>query len=117
MTSIIVRNTIVGGSLRGGSCDWYVTSDGGNLDTGGTQSTLSSGGAMLPPETACFLSVSAQTSDPVGDARRQIKGGGLRINDSTVTDEKMLLTPDLLTPEGVIKLSLGRKRHVLLKPV
>jgi tyrosyl-tRNA synthetase len=29
----------------------------------------------------------------------------------------MTLTPSMLTPEGVIKLSLGRKRHVLLKPV
>jgi tyrosyl-tRNA synthetase len=28
-----------------------------------------------------------------------------------------VLTPAHLTPEGVIKLSLGRKRHVLLKPV
>jgi tyrosyl-tRNA synthetase len=52
-----------------------------------------------------------------GEARRQIKGGGLKINDVTVTDEKMLLTPRDLTPEGVIKLSLGKKRHVLLKPV
>jgi tyrosyl-tRNA synthetase len=52
-----------------------------------------------------------------GEARRQIKGGGLKINDVTVTDEKMLLTPRDLTPEGLIKLSLGKKRHVLLKPV
>ncbi len=51
-----------------------------------------------------------------GEARRQIKGGGLRVNDVAVTDEKMMLTPQNLTPEGVIKLSLGRKRHVLLKP-
>jgi tyrosyl-tRNA synthetase len=29
----------------------------------------------------------------------------------------MMLTPALMTPEGVIKLSLGRKRHVLLKPM
>ena len=52
-----------------------------------------------------------------GEARRQIKGGGLKVNDATVTDEKMVLTPATLTPEGVIKLSLGKKRHVLLKPV
>jgi tyrosyl-tRNA synthetase len=52
-----------------------------------------------------------------GEARRQIKSGGLKVNDVTVTDEKMLLTPRDLTPEGVIKLSLGRKRHVLLRPV
>jgi tyrosyl-tRNA synthetase len=52
-----------------------------------------------------------------GEARRQIKGGGLRVNDVAVTDEKMVLTPKELTADGVIKLSMGRKRHVLLKPV
>src|ERR1700683_2726128 len=51
-----------------------------------------------------------------GAARRQIKGGGLRVNDVAVTDEKMVLKSADLTPEGVIKLSLGKKRHVLLKP-
>ncbi len=51
-----------------------------------------------------------------GDARRQIKGGGLKVNDVTVTDEKMVLTPATLTTDGVIKLSLGKKRHVLIKP-
>jgi tyrosyl-tRNA synthetase len=51
-----------------------------------------------------------------GEARRQIKGGGLRVNDVAVSDEKMALTASNLTAEGVIKLSLGRKRHVLLKP-
>jgi tyrosyl-tRNA synthetase len=29
----------------------------------------------------------------------------------------MMLSARDLTPEGVIKLSLGRKRHVLLRPV
>jgi tyrosyl-tRNA synthetase len=52
-----------------------------------------------------------------GEARRHIKAGGLKVNDLTVSDEKMVLTPRDLTPEGVIKLSLGKKRHVLLKPV
>jgi tyrosyl-tRNA synthetase len=51
-----------------------------------------------------------------GEARRQIKGGGLRVNDAAVTDEKMVLTSSDLTPEGVIKLSMGKKKHVLLKP-
>ena len=51
------------------------------------------------------------------EARRQIKAGGLKVNDASVTDEKLMLSPQDLTPEGVIKLSLGRKRHVLLKPV
>jgi len=52
-----------------------------------------------------------------GEARRQIKGGGLKVNAVTVADEKMVLTHRDLTPQGVIKLSLGKKRHVLLKPV
>jgi tyrosyl-tRNA synthetase len=52
-----------------------------------------------------------------GEARRQIRNGGLRVNDVVVADENMMLTSKNLTPEGVIKLSLGRKRHVLLKPV
>jgi tyrosyl-tRNA synthetase len=51
-----------------------------------------------------------------GEARRQIKGGGLRVNDVAVSDEKMVLTPSNLTAEGVIKLSLGKKRHVLVRP-
>jgi tyrosyl-tRNA synthetase len=51
-----------------------------------------------------------------GEARRQIKGGGLRVNDTAVTDEKMVLKSTDLTPEGVIKLSMGKKRHVLLRP-
>jgi tyrosyl-tRNA synthetase len=52
-----------------------------------------------------------------GDARRQVKAGGLKVNDATVGDEKMMLSAKDLTPDGVIKLSLGKKKHVLLKPV
>ncbi|MCX5577081.1 tyrosine--tRNA ligase [Kaistia terrae] len=52
-----------------------------------------------------------------GEARRQIKGGGLRVNDQAVTDEKVLVGPDALTAEGVVKLSLGRKKHILVRPV
>ncbi|CAO4147402.1 tyrosine--tRNA ligase [Methylorubrum thiocyanatum] len=50
------------------------------------------------------------------EARRQIKGGGLRVNDVQVSDEKAVLRPSDLTAEGVIKLSFGRKKHVLLRP-
>jgi tyrosyl-tRNA synthetase len=51
------------------------------------------------------------------EARRQVKGGGLKVNDVTVTDEKLALSQKDVTPEGVIKLSLGKKRHVLLRPI
>jgi tyrosyl-tRNA synthetase len=52
-----------------------------------------------------------------GEARRQIKGGGLKVNDKAVSDEKQLLTSADLTQDGVIKLSLGKKRHALIRPV
>jgi tyrosyl-tRNA synthetase len=52
-----------------------------------------------------------------GEARRQIRGGGLRVNDAVLTDEKALITREALQASGVVKLSLGRKKHVLLRAV
>ena len=52
-----------------------------------------------------------------GEARRQIRGGGLRINDAALGDEKALITREALKSGGVVKLSLGRKKHVLLRAV
>jgi tyrosyl-tRNA synthetase len=51
------------------------------------------------------------------EARRQVKSGGLRVNDKAVADERGVLRASDLTPEGVIKLSFGKKRHVLLRAV
>ena len=51
-----------------------------------------------------------------GEARRQIRGGGLRVNDEPLADEKATLNRDALR-DGAVKLSLGRKKHVLLRPV
>jgi len=48
-----------------------------------------------------------------GEARRLIKGGGARVNDQAVTDEHRRLTEADLR-DGAIKLSAGKKRHVLL---
>jgi tyrosyl-tRNA synthetase len=50
-----------------------------------------------------------------GEARRHIAGGGLRVNDQGIADDAAKLTPADVR-DGVIKLSVGRKRHVLLKP-
>ena len=50
-----------------------------------------------------------------GEARRQIQGGGLKVNDIVVTDPRAVLTPaDVL--DGAVKLSMGKKKHVLLRP-
>ncbi|HKZ97802.1 MAG TPA: tyrosine--tRNA ligase [Hyphomicrobiaceae bacterium] len=52
-----------------------------------------------------------------GEARRQVQGGGIKVNDKTVTDERARLAEADAAQGGVIKLSLGKKKHVLLKPV
>ena len=49
-----------------------------------------------------------------GEARRQVKGGGLRVNDAVLTDERATLSEKDFEAEGVVKLSLGKKKHVLL---
>jgi tyrosyl-tRNA synthetase len=49
------------------------------------------------------------------EARRQIKSGGLRVNDLPITDERAVLRTGDLTPDGVIKLSFGKKKHALLR--
>ena len=51
------------------------------------------------------------------EGRRQIQGGALRVNDEPVKDEKAKLRSSDVTGDGVIKLSLGKKRHVLVRPV
>jgi tyrosyl-tRNA synthetase len=50
-----------------------------------------------------------------GEARRLIEGRGLRVNDVIVESVMRMLTQNDLI-DGAIKLSHGRKRHVLLKP-
>ncbi len=52
-----------------------------------------------------------------GEARRLIKGGGARVNDEKVEDETALIGPDRLLPEGVVKISAGRKKHALIRPL
>jgi tyrosyl-tRNA synthetase len=52
-----------------------------------------------------------------GEVRRAIANNAISVNGTRVTQEDLILTIDDLSGEGVIKLSMGRKRHVLLKPV
>jgi tyrosyl-tRNA synthetase len=51
-----------------------------------------------------------------GEARRQVKTGGLRVNDVVVSDERAVLGVGDFQSDGAAKLSLGRKKHVLLRP-
>lgn len=52
-----------------------------------------------------------------GEAKRLIRGGGARVNDAAVSDENENVTLEHLNDQGVIKLSAGKKRHTLVKPV
>ena len=61
--------------------------------------------------------VKAGLASSNGEARRAIANNALMINDARVTSEKAAISAADVTANGVIKLSLGRKRHVLLKPV
>jgi tyrosyl-tRNA synthetase len=61
--------------------------------------------------------VTAELAGSNGEARRHVNSGALRVNDKVVEDERQTLTEADLLPEGVIKLSVGKKRHALLKPV
>ena len=52
-----------------------------------------------------------------GEARRHVQSGAVRVNDVVADDDRATIGTASLLPEGVIKLSVGRKKHVLLRPV
>jgi tyrosyl-tRNA synthetase len=60
--------------------------------------------------------VAAGFASSNGEARRAVRGGAIRVNDTQVSDDKMILNLSNLNANGVIKLSMGRKKHVLVKP-
>ena len=51
-----------------------------------------------------------------GEVRRAIGNGAVAVNDARITSDKHVISRTDITPDGVIKLSLGKKQHVLLKP-
>ncbi|MGD1934986.1 MAG: tyrosine--tRNA ligase [Candidatus Phaeomarinobacter sp.] len=58
--------------------------------------------------------VEAKLSASTSEARRLVQGGGVRVNDEQVDDWRQSLD-DADMRDGAIKLSAGKKRHVLLK--
>ncbi|MCC0023542.1 MAG: tyrosine--tRNA ligase [Hyphomicrobiaceae bacterium] len=83
-----------------------------SLPTVEVQNSELSGGLGI---LSAFVNAGLASSN--GEARRHLKAGALRVNDEPVTDERAELNPGSLLKEGVIKLSVGKKRHVLIKPV
>jgi tyrosyl-tRNA synthetase len=62
------------------------------------------------------LIVKAGLAASNGEARRHIQGGAVRINDTAVSDERAVIGTSDVTSDGVIKLSLGKKKHILVRP-
>lgn len=63
---------------------------------------------------AAFVAAGLASSN--GEARRQVRGGAVRINDTVCTDERARISTTDITGDGVVKLSFGKKKHVLLRP-
>jgi tyrosyl-tRNA synthetase len=61
--------------------------------------------------------VKAGLTSSNGEARRAIANNAIMVNDTRVTSDKATISEADVTADGVVKLSLGKKRHVLLKPV
>jgi len=75
---------------------------------------------VVVPELADGIAAFALVARAFGlasnaEARRQIRGGGVRLNDAPVTDEAAVIGPAALTEDGAARLSLGRKRQVLVR--
>ena len=52
-----------------------------------------------------------------GEAKRSIQGGAIKVNDVVVSDERHNISASDLNSEGAAKLSMGKKKHVLLRQV
>jgi tyrosyl-tRNA synthetase len=68
------------------------------------------------PDGILNLAVAAGLASSNSEARKLIGNGGLKLNDLVVSDHKMMVDTSSLNSDGVLKLSSGKKKHVLVKP-
>ncbi|UJQ94904.1 tyrosine--tRNA ligase [Mariluticola halotolerans] len=74
-------------------------------------------GALLSGLGVLAAVVEAGLASSNGEARRHVQSGALRVNDKPISDAHATISDADVLPEGVIKLSIGKKRHVLIRPV
>jgi tyrosyl-tRNA synthetase len=60
--------------------------------------------------------VLAKLATSNGEVRRAIANNAVAVNDSRITSDRHVIGESDITADGVIKLSLGKKQHVLLRP-
>ena len=63
------------------------------------------------------LVVKAGLAASNGEARRHVQGGAVKINDKAMTDDRATIGTAEVSEAGVIKVSLGKKKHILIRPV
>jgi tyrosyl-tRNA synthetase len=68
------------------------------------------------PEGILTLAVAAGLASSNSEARKLIANNGLKLNDATVSDPRLTVDTTALNSDGVLKLSSGKKKHVLVKP-
>jgi tyrosyl-tRNA synthetase len=66
------------------------------------------------PVTALFIRAGMAASN--GEVRRAVANSAISVNDTRVSDPTLVLSRGDLTADGVLKLSFGRKKHVLVRP-
>ena len=84
--------------------------------TADTLPTVQVNGAELEAGIGVLsMLVAAGLASSNGEARRHIKGGAVRLNDQPVTDDRLTVTRADLSDDGAVKLSLGKKKHILVR--
>jgi tyrosyl-tRNA synthetase len=68
------------------------------------------------PEGILNLAVACGLAASNSEARKLIANNGLKLNDAAVSDPKLIVDASSLNGDGVLKLSSGKKKHVLVKP-
>jgi tyrosyl-tRNA synthetase len=61
------------------------------------------------------LLVRAGLAGSNGEARRHVQGGAVRVNDEPVTDDRMVVDAGKMSGGQPLKLSVGKKKHVLVR--
>jgi len=62
------------------------------------------------------LFVRAGLAESNGKVRQFLKDGAVRVNDKVISDDRQVIGTAEITAENVIKLSLGKKKHILVRP-
>ncbi|MBD0270954.1 MAG: tyrosine--tRNA ligase [Acetobacteraceae bacterium] len=93
----------------------FATAKAASFAVGAELATVPAIGAALPARVVDLLAA-AKFVPSKSEARRQVEQGGVRLNDVPVKDPMLLVTAADLR-DGTAMLTLGKKRHLLVRAV